>query len=238
VNRYSPQLAQPLIHGIQTKTKHVSRSFSLTDDTPWIRPAAPDNVRCYSRKNFQMLSTGLLRSVVWLNFTKFQTAMILDEEGCKHFWNVRKLLPDYTPQQPRRQPSSYSQPARNSKFISFTVFTQTRLWILSSSPQSYQHLHNEFLKFPPYINLTSTPRSPKWKNAVYFLLKNLTKIKNVRIILLSHYSVWAANPKNRPQSGRSPPVGYLRLHIQYIRSYPPHLEQRSVSATRVSAVTW
>jgi hypothetical protein len=28
--------------------------------------------------------------------------------GSKHVWNVRKLLPDYSAQHPRRQPSSYS----------------------------------------------------------------------------------------------------------------------------------
>jgi hypothetical protein len=28
-----------------------------------------------------------------------------DDEGSKHLWNVGKLLPDYTAQQPRRQPS-------------------------------------------------------------------------------------------------------------------------------------
>jgi hypothetical protein len=31
-----------------------------------------------------------------------------DDEGSKHLWNVGKLLLDYTAQQPRRQPSSYS----------------------------------------------------------------------------------------------------------------------------------
>jgi hypothetical protein len=33
-----------------------------------------------------------------------------DDEGSKHLWNVGKLLPDYTAQHPRRQPSSYSLP--------------------------------------------------------------------------------------------------------------------------------
>jgi hypothetical protein len=28
-----------------------------------------------------------------------------DDGGSKHFWNIGKLLPDYTAQQPRRQPS-------------------------------------------------------------------------------------------------------------------------------------
>jgi hypothetical protein len=32
------------------------------------------------------------------------------EGGSKHLWNVGKLLSDYTAQQPRRQPSSFSQP--------------------------------------------------------------------------------------------------------------------------------
>jgi hypothetical protein len=33
-----------------------------------------------------------------------------DDGGSKYLWNVGKLLPDYTPLQPRRQPSSYSPP--------------------------------------------------------------------------------------------------------------------------------
>jgi hypothetical protein len=31
---------------------------------------------------------------------------LLDDGAKKHLWNVGKLLPDYTAQQPRRQPSS------------------------------------------------------------------------------------------------------------------------------------
>jgi hypothetical protein len=33
-----------------------------------------------------------------------------DDGGSKDFWNIGKLLPDYTALQPRRQPSSYSLP--------------------------------------------------------------------------------------------------------------------------------
>jgi hypothetical protein len=33
-----------------------------------------------------------------------------DDGGSKGLWNVGKLLPDYTAQQPRRQLSSYSPP--------------------------------------------------------------------------------------------------------------------------------
>jgi hypothetical protein len=33
-----------------------------------------------------------------------------NEEGSKHLWNVGKLLPDFTAQEPRRQPFSYSPP--------------------------------------------------------------------------------------------------------------------------------
>jgi hypothetical protein len=31
--------------------------------------------------------------------------------GIKYLWNLAKLLPDYTAQYPRRQPSSYSPPS-------------------------------------------------------------------------------------------------------------------------------
>jgi hypothetical protein len=40
----------------------------------------------------------------------------------KDLWNVGKRLPDYTPLQPKRQPSSYSPPwAPQILLISFTV---------------------------------------------------------------------------------------------------------------------
>jgi hypothetical protein len=32
------------------------------------------------------------------------------DDGGKHLWNVGELLPDYTAQQPRREPSSHSPP--------------------------------------------------------------------------------------------------------------------------------
>jgi hypothetical protein len=35
-----------------------------------------------------------------------------DDGGSKHLWNVDKLLPDYTTQQPRTQSSSYSPPQK------------------------------------------------------------------------------------------------------------------------------
>jgi hypothetical protein len=39
-----------------------------------------------------------------------QLAQCPDDGGSKRFWNVDKLLPDYTVQEPRRQSSSYSLP--------------------------------------------------------------------------------------------------------------------------------
>jgi hypothetical protein len=35
-------------------------------------------------------------------------SLVADDGGSKHLWNVSKLLPDYTAQQPRRQSCSYS----------------------------------------------------------------------------------------------------------------------------------
>jgi hypothetical protein len=47
-------------------------------------------------------------------YRRFRGAYFLhhrpDDGGSKELWNVGKLLPDYTTQQQRRQPSSYSPP--------------------------------------------------------------------------------------------------------------------------------
>jgi hypothetical protein len=34
----------------------------------------------------------------------------LDDGGSKHLWSFGEFIPDYTVQQPKRQPSSYSPP--------------------------------------------------------------------------------------------------------------------------------
>jgi hypothetical protein len=69
---------------------------------------------------WRWLSSGLLRRVVWWKSTDVSevlAAFIIramrnrpNDEGSKYLWNVGKLLPDYTAQQPRRQTSSYSPP--------------------------------------------------------------------------------------------------------------------------------
>jgi hypothetical protein len=43
--------------------------------------------------------------------------------GSKHLWNVSKLLPDYTAQKPRRQPSSF--PIEHSHLASHSVYYMT-----------------------------------------------------------------------------------------------------------------
>jgi hypothetical protein len=47
-----------------------------------------------------------------------------DDAGSKHLWNVRKLLPDYMVQNPRRQPSSYSPPWKPEISPSTNVFLE------------------------------------------------------------------------------------------------------------------
>jgi hypothetical protein len=61
-----------------------------------------------------------------------------DDGGSKHLWNVGKLLPDYTAQQPRRQPSSRYTEARTS--------TNTSVWRFSYT----------CLTFPPYHHKTAS----------------------------------------------------------------------------------
>jgi hypothetical protein len=55
-----------------------------------------------------------------------------DEGGSKYLWNVGELLPDYTAQQPRRQPSSYSPPWELQISLSFIMFTTRQTVFLNS----------------------------------------------------------------------------------------------------------
>jgi hypothetical protein len=82
------------------------------------------NKLCWTKK----IASGLLHCVVWWTFTDIsemlaasiiravsklytrnpvQLAHHLDGGGSKHLWNVTKLLPDYTAQQPRTQSTTF-----------------------------------------------------------------------------------------------------------------------------------
>jgi hypothetical protein len=72
--------------------------------------------------NSKMENTVRLTAVFWVDalccvvevYRRFRDSCCFhyqgDDGGSKHLWNVGKLLPDYTAQQPGRQPSSYSPP--------------------------------------------------------------------------------------------------------------------------------
>jgi hypothetical protein len=50
------------------------------------------------------------KTVVWYEFTDVSEVLDTSIFRAMRFWNVGKLLPDYTAQQPKRQPSSYFPP--------------------------------------------------------------------------------------------------------------------------------
>jgi hypothetical protein len=80
-----------------------------------------------------------------------------DNGGSKHLWNVGKLLPDYTAQQTRRQPSSYSPPwepqislnITNIKFIFF--FTSTFISFVSSSSDFPSHYSSSYFLLLQFV---------------------------------------------------------------------------------------
>jgi hypothetical protein len=47
-----------------------------------------------------------------------------DDGGSKHLWNIGKLLPDYTAQQPTKRPSSYSPPWESQISRTLTLFLE------------------------------------------------------------------------------------------------------------------
>jgi hypothetical protein len=74
---------------LEMKT-HINRMMAVF----WV--VAPCSlVEVYRR--FRLFAASIIRAIAL-------------DGGSKHIWNVGKLLPDYTEQQPRRQPSSYSPP--------------------------------------------------------------------------------------------------------------------------------
>jgi hypothetical protein len=50
-----------------------------------------------------------------------------DDGGSKYLWNVGKLLPDYTAQKTRKQPSSYSPPWEPKFSLSSTCLRSTKI---------------------------------------------------------------------------------------------------------------
>jgi hypothetical protein len=70
----------------------------------------------------------MLQRIIWYKLTNISevlTALNIKE----YFWNVGQILPDYTAQQSRRQPSSYSSPWKleiSSKWCEFQFLKEVR----------------------------------------------------------------------------------------------------------------
>jgi hypothetical protein len=72
-----------------------------------------------------------------------------DDGGSKYLWNVGKLLPDYTAQEPRTQPSSYSPPWEHEISLQWTTLIEKQpIWremmicieIFSHETQGWLHI--------------------------------------------------------------------------------------------------
>jgi hypothetical protein len=60
------------------------------------------------RSNSTRLQGGISqKTVIFKQEYNYKLNHRPDDGGSKHLWNVGKLLPDYTAQQPRKQPTSY-----------------------------------------------------------------------------------------------------------------------------------
>jgi hypothetical protein len=91
---------------------------------------------------WRWLSFGLLRRVVWQKLTDFSEGDRPDDGGSKHLWNVSNLLPNYTAQQPRKQPF-HTRRLENLKsrgMISFWNWMMTRISRTNSSPNVVMNL--------------------------------------------------------------------------------------------------
>jgi hypothetical protein len=110
-----------------------------------------------------------------------------DDGGSKHLWNVGKLLPHYTAQQPRRQPSSTSRLSLKS----------TQLCVASSGtggllPTLVNRPEREFdhLGIPPYWRMYQAfIFSPiRFHILVLKLGNNFTFITPITLLLFIHFS--------------------------------------------------
>jgi hypothetical protein len=75
-----------------------------------------------------------------------------DDEGSKNFWNVGELLPDYTVQKPRRQPSLYSPPLEPQIPIVLILFFHLRDFFLSGLSNKISYL---FLISPMHVTYSA-----------------------------------------------------------------------------------
>jgi hypothetical protein len=105
----------------------------------------------YSSKYYVLKATlkmAVLRTVALYNLTvyrRFRGIHRPDNGSRKYLWNISRLLPDITAQQPIRQPFSYS-PMREPH-ISQTYPK------LTSSPHLLQNTRNTVLNFHQLVNL-------------------------------------------------------------------------------------
>jgi hypothetical protein len=77
------------------KKKYITKSHKVTR----IKRRAIKQTTHYIKWNFRFSRRRVSR---WLSSGLFRP----DDRGCKHLWNVGKLLPDYTAQHNTKQPSS------------------------------------------------------------------------------------------------------------------------------------
>jgi hypothetical protein len=59
--------------------------------------------RVLKAASMKRVSSGFLRRVVWQKSADVSEVLAATIRTMSHLWNVGKLLPDYTAQQPRRQ---------------------------------------------------------------------------------------------------------------------------------------
>ena len=121
----------------------------------------------------------------------------------------------------------------NRSFKKFPKFYATRKFIAAFTSACYLSLSwarsiqsmlpTHFLKIHSNIILTSTPSSYKWSKALRYIV--------------SFYGEKLSAHRPVPEAGGPRLDGCPRLHIQYIRSYPPHLEA-VLPTTWESAMLW
>jgi hypothetical protein len=87
-----------------------------------------------------------------------------DDGGSKDLSNVGELLPDYTAQQPRRQPSSYSPPWEHQILLVLKVLLLFTHWI------------TKFIKIIFKNLIPTTKKIPRYRHQLITLFKETTTV--------------------------------------------------------------
>jgi hypothetical protein len=99
-----------------------------------------------------------------------------DDGGSKHLWNVGKLIPDYTAQQPTRQSSSTVGLKKSRKFLNQLPTTGLQFWTM-------KYLVTD--RYTPFYR--SIERPVLWHDVLLFLVGDHLSLSHNSVVLIEQH---------------------------------------------------